>query len=771
MGWFSSKTKHYVDTQVQRVIEDNLITNPNLTVILETLLTDQHESVSDAIQDNMLNGSHVKFNRFYRFAERGDYYFGLPDAKFLSTTDGIATALAALESDVGFAVTVDYLYYRPLNNTHIGWQLITETLGYDHDTNELTGLTPSYPSSVYLKKFVAVHATDADTDLGIDQTAMGTFSPGAAVGVTPDRPEWDDPDAKQSISVQTEFRVGTGETESVEIHFTYLDAEGIAVQDFEVLDLTSYGNAPEYYQARYWYMDGVDKIVGYWTYDPTAGTHAGLTNLFTAPTYVDPGTYFPFVVFRKNGVDRADPLLVGTEEFDSTVALLEVLGMDFVEIGEALNEAEGIEDVPQAVMMMGVPIVSTNAQDIEYMWRYFKDIYSRLLPEEAKTYSNYGAAPDLGSSFGTSSGTRQGFALQFSDADFTMGFSFSGIVRSYSAEVIGPVGTVASTNVNPRSIERTLLEVELALYPYVGITPTQERIFKRQITSQIVESYHLVDPQVRYMVDTTFEVSGGAYDERLLIPLDREICRTMSPNKVTQLYQRSLHFIYNSHQTQVIKWYQTGFFQAVLYIAAIAIGIYFGPEKGVVVAAYAAGIDVLIMTLIRIIIVQIVKNMFWGWVLGKVAKIVGVENSFWIAAAAIVVGGTARITNSGLIAKTTAIGLLKAGTGLAIGAQVAMKDLIAGFNSEVGEFELLKEAQTKELQELQELLDGNLGLNPMNFVGKQPLVIWGEPVDAYINRTIHAGNIGVEGLNIIQNFVNISLRLPTMQETVGAPRT
>jgi hypothetical protein len=47
------------------------------------------------------------------------------------------------------------------------------------------------------------------------------------------------------------------------------------------------------------------------------------------------------------------------------------------------------------------------------------------------------------------------------------------------------------------------------------------------------------------------------------------------------------------------------------------------------------------------------------------------------------------------------------------------------------------------------------------------MVVFGEKPDEYYARTIHSGNVGLESMNIVQNFVDISLRLPTMQETAG----
>ena len=49
-----------------------------------------------------------------------------------------------------------------------------------------------------------------------------------------------------------------------------------------------------------------------------------------------------------------------------------------------------------------------------------------------------------------------------------------------------------------------------------------------------------------------------------------------------------------------------------------------------------------------------------------------------------------------------------------------------------------------------------------------PLIIWGEKPDDFYNRTVHSGNVGVLGLDAIESFCDIRLKLPEIQDTIGA---
>ena len=83
------------------------------------------------------------------------------------------------------------------------------------------------------------------------------------------------------------------------------------------------------------------------------------------------------------------------------------------------------------------------------------------------------------------------------------------------------------------------------------------------------------------------------------------------------------------------------------------------------------------------------------------------------------------------------------------------------------DFTQLVDAKSEELQKIQELLDPKIALDPFSFIGKTPLLIAGESPEGTFTRTIHSGNVGARQYDFIQNYVDISLRLPTVNDTLG----
>ena len=74
------------------------------------------------------------------------------------------------------------------------------------------------------------------------------------------------------------------------------------------------------------------------------------------------------------------------------------------------------------------------------------------------------------------------------------------------------------------------------------------------------------------------------------------------------------------------------------------------------------------------------------------------------------------------------------------------------------EFSLFAQTKTDELEKIQEELEGSRILSPFTLFGETP--------DAYFNRTVHAGNIGIHGLDAIENYCSMALRLPELEQTI-----
>ena len=749
MGLFSTKKKHYVSTQVQRVIEDDMINNPVQTAALRSIF-DEDFKITDAIKYEALLGTHQLFNSYYRYG-KDHYHYGLPDTTILSSDAGVPAANLAMTADVGQPINIDYMYFRPLNSFHVGWKVLQEDYGYSEGSNKLTTL-----GDVYLEKMVAVHSTLAGREP--EETSLGNFGNFSGAGETPERSALAPTNNIANLIMYEEERF-EGTIDKIEFHTATLDTEGVMQRSIIVYSLAAYDLGEEYYQGRYSLVTG-DTDSGYWIYNPADNVHTALTNIFDPPDYTNPGTYFPIAVFRSENVDRTADTYINTQEYITTEKLLSKIGMDFKAMGDSLNEAGEIDTVPQAVLLMGVPINSTDPLEIEYMHRYFSNIYEQLPADAKKEFTN---TVDRESSYGSSPGTQASYAIQLSDADFEMKLSFESITRTYEAGTIGSVGDYTNTYAAAPSVSQWSLNSNFSTE---DIAPRM-RVFKHQTMPGVIEVIKVRHPKVRYRIYRDRGSEGGADDDLLLIPIDRDIAKGMATTKTTQLYQKSLHFIFNSHQVQETKWYQSSAFSLLLQIVAVVITVLtIGAGSGFA-AALAAGATAVAIFVVQQIVIFAIKSVIFSALFKEVAKAIGVENAFWLAVAAMVVGAGKGIQAGKIVVNSTADLLLQAANGLVGGANAVMQDQFTSLMGDMEDFQTESSAQMKELEELSALLDAGIDIDPFAFIGSTPLDVAGETPENYLLRTAHSGNVGMQSVKIVQNFVNISLTLPTTNQSVG----
>ena len=77
MGWFSTKRKHYVDTSVVRLVEDESVPNSEKTALVESIFSED-TTVVEAIKRESIYGSYRNFEKMYDWAKiPNNYYYGL----------------------------------------------------------------------------------------------------------------------------------------------------------------------------------------------------------------------------------------------------------------------------------------------------------------------------------------------------------------------------------------------------------------------------------------------------------------------------------------------------------------------------------------------------------------------------------------------------------------------------------------------------------------------------------------------------------------------
>ena len=101
---------------------------------------------------------------------------------------------------------------------------------------------------------------------------------------------------------------------------------------------------------------------------------------------------------------------------------------------------------------------------------------------------------------------------------------------------------------------------------------------------------------------------------------------------------------------------------------------------------------------------------------------------------------------------------MQVSSGLLDAVNSSISDTLADIQKEFTELASSMEKQYKVLEDAQKLLENNTFL--------QPFMIFGESPEDYYNRTCHAGNIGMVGIDAIHNYVDYSLTLPKISDTL-----
>lgn len=765
MGLFSSKKKTKVFTSVQRVMEDNMLPESGKTAVIKYILQDG-SSMSNYLLNGLLESIALRAERMYEYAEKGKYAYGVPTAQLVTENQGRGAAVQLLDDLEGAPVSLDYYHFGPLNSIHVGWQTLVDQYGYQADSNEITSLSAGKGHKVYLEDMQAIY-----TQQSFDEAEPGLFEVwgnAPSSGHTPLNEGIGFLGLARYVPASPYIKDPQATQDSVRVFWVYLP-EPVPVKEDEPLPpppepVRGYFDIPvidthpdedgDYHHARY----RVNGQVKYWTYRHGSGGHPSLDTLFLTD-YQELGNYFPWIYYRHDKQNRVTSNLHSTHEYLSSKKLAKYLGMDYQQVGEAIHENPDIGDIEQAMMIMAVPANSQDQYDLKYLYEYFNVLY----------YAEDAAGPTLSlSSFLTTDGftSREGRAIVIKDKEFQMTVRFTGMSRKRIAGSIGVVGSYAG-GFGEISIEEEYQDMDGS--PGIRIVKYPYHYYRKQTSRSMYEEVRVFDLKTSYHIWRKYSTTAAGESDNLLIPLDRSIPKLFSLPDREVLYARSLHNLFNTRVTYKVKWYQSGWFKIFMIIVAIVLTIIAGP---VGYASWAALIAAGATAIAMYVVTYIAFSFLMQYAFQLFAEAVGVEIALVVAVVAAAFGGYQALNKVGSLSleavkQATANIFVKIGTGLAKAAMsVHQQNQMIAYQNELQEFELFKDAAFSELEEISKLLDMKSLTDPFEFIGEVPLIIWGESPQDFYQRTVHSGNIGVETLNVIPNYVSHSLKLPEARDTL-----
>lgn len=731
MGLFSGKTIVSTGTSVNKMIPDkpeDMISAAVLRAILNGY------NIADTLMDLFLNSNDIDIAGYLRFGEN-EYIHGLPEGtlEYLNVpTNSLQDVLDNIEGEPTTILTQDYVE-----------QEFTEINGRYHlqEQRSLNSLTGE-----------------------VDGTGL------------PDVPA----DAKVFIKIIRELKPGgsledleeLGKKEGFGLNYNYLtigmefvyewyvetnpNNKNIVTEEVLTKDLDLAGGNPlnDFYQQSYYVTSDLDKRPKYWIYDITLNTYPELEGVqeqkLTSP-------YLPIAHIRRDKVyansDKTSRLYEDTKE------LVDKIGIDLDELTDSIDENPDIKDIDDVFVLFGAALVTDDKDELNYLYEFLKKTEENQTYNEASWINNPSRR-----------GTYLMNSLSIKDGgELDTSIRFNYIKSSIH---IGTINTPGRIKQIVRNAEPNSKWPNRDYYENSTIT------IQKQITDTTYEEVllhgpmHISDIYKDKVVIKTVTTSIDRYedskfvegDEGFFFPVDYSILLSGKFNSLerTSIAYSTLKLVIYAIQKTKLKWYQTSAFAWLIRIVVFVIAIYTqqyqfaGAGQTFVQAALVVLENILVSFVYQLALTEIFK---------LVAETIGGDLALIIAAivtiASFVYGAGIGVDGDLPFAET----LMKAVTSMVDAVNTVIADDFMELQEEHADF--LKSAKEKqeELEELEDMLQGNDSFNPLwAITGVSGLAI-GESPDAYYNRTIHNGNPGVASLSAIESYVDNKLRLPTINQS------
>jgi len=745
MGLFSSKKKTVVDTSVSRVIDDKRIPETMKTSVIQAIMND--ENISERVLENMQKTVAIRAERMYRYAQK-NYIYGLPSGKMKSNQEGVAEVTELLESIEGSPIVVEYSQLAPANRLHVAWMRLVSQHGYNATTNVLANLTTQKGRTVYLDD-VQIEIPDTEIDT-LPKECLAQWGHAAVSGYSPDRAV-QDPSLYQSSSIRRLNNEGPKRQQAKVLYSWFGPASfGLPTRQTGsfLIDLSDLDQDEDFLHVKY----SVAGTTKFWMYEIGTGTYPVLDSLSDVPPDTA-GTYFPFIFFRhgKRKFDESGFV----EGYRDNKKMCRILDMDYDTLIDAIHENPDIKDVEQAVMMFAVNPRGDSQEEKRYLFDYFSEqaLYQDSTVRDTSLFS--GAFGLKGIFSKKSINTRHVIVIQ--DRLFKMTLGFDAIYTRTKAGVIGKKGTYSSAYLTRyRKVEA----IDFFDQPFTSGEEYSVHVYRHQVSARYYVEVEVEGLAMEYNVSGKYSVVADEKDKILLVPVDRSITRNYPMEVREVIYLKALHFVFNSKVTYKVKWYQDSFFSFVLQVAAVVLALYsFGASAfGQSLLAYSIGMTTLQAVMITAI-TGLLTALAVSYGIQLFIKAVGAEFAFLAAIVAVVFGAYQMISHGSITGAPWVTELLQLANGLTNGIQSNVQAELEDVISSQSTFLKEAEEQMKLLETAKELLEPSKLLHPFTIFGEAP--------SDFYNRTVHSGNIGTLGISAISNYVDLSLTLPKLSETVG----
>jgi len=726
MPWpFSTSTRTIVSTSTARMLEDDAITDIRVSAPLTAIL--REESVSSHIINAMSNSMGNLTRNSMNYA-RNSYTYGLPNSRILNDRVAEAETKAVIEDLYGAPVNIEYHYFDFINYVHYGFHRAI----IDFQYNPLTNRLPSLDAGANPEEFAYLIKIQGFIDPG------SLPFPGSSV---PNETIWEATlpedrfipfvNPRDTLPVFEYILPGDALLfERVTLHYGLPNNGNPIINQREIAipqGLLSFGAV----QTKFTYDFMGTTSEDYFTYIPNQGQYPTIDALFNLS---EQQAFTPFVFFRNDGVDLTTEDLREGEAYKTSRTLLDRIGVDYQSISDSIHENPDIDQVSEAVFMFGVPVESTHPLDSKYVYNFFDWVLDNTTQLGANN------------------------AFEVADLLFNISITYTNIQKN---TFVGTYDNTVAVVVDKPTVGDTHTDIvniagEVNLFTYLQ---TGDNSFD-VIAINNVELVYSVGGVKDVFIDMT-QAEG-----RLLIPINFEIVRdSYELADADLLYKRSMHLVFNSKIIQNVEWYESPILGTLLLgITVFVVAITGGAAFGAVQAAYS-GLAATYGALAAVTILAlqyVATDIALDYAFTLIVEGLGEENALAAGAVGLGLGVFSALRNP-----TQGVQLIQQSANLINAASESLGDAAAELRREAAEFATDAENQLIALEEQRELLglDTGINLDLTSILKLVPEIRFGETPDEYYDKT-RQQNVGLYAYDYIENFVELTTRLPTTRETL-----
>lgn len=487
-------------------------------------------------------------------------------------------------------------------------------------------------------------------------------------------------------------------------------------------------------------------------------------NLDNRPITGDTSEYLPVYPIKQNDVyiqDYDTPEAAGaniTEELYTGVRLaLSRLTMNLEEFTDSIREAEDSDDLSDCFLMFAVDINSEDPVRIKYMFKFLELLDSQAGISKTKFLTR--ALGTVINQFDFQDDGTYNYSIYFNYSEKTTKTGSIGTVGTYTKEVeLKPPLTYKKGRVSAsRSASLITLRYQETTNTYVELTVSG-------LTSDtFVVRFDGKDySSTKTLESVSVEDEDGLKDGGLYLPLNMTLVReNFSLKEQRALFTASLSLVYYAVVMRKRKWYELSIIRGILTIVIYAVAFKSGiASLTSLISSYGAVIGIVIFVLNAVVlkvaidtVLDLLVDIFGEGILPYLAFAVVVLN--------VIYGDSGGV--SGLPFADTLLELtLPILQGITRFYDEAYQDVLE-------ETEALQEAyrdKQEELAEAEDLLNGNYDITLVQ--PPQVVPVFSENPTNFFFRTIHVGNPGVQTLSTISSYVENSLRLPTIEDSLNS---